>query len=94
MRTKLIITTAITFAVAAFFYSGVFSALLIFVLMGRVPGTSYMFSADFMAGMMTMIGLLLLARFASWSFIKIIHIRPKHEPVKLPRRRYARSAQV
>lgn len=74
--------------------SGVLASVLMFILMGVVPGTDYVLSPDTMLYLFAAITSLLFAHFIVWALqplfrIKLMKELAKHK-ARLPRRRYSR----
>lgn len=96
-RHTIIIIVASTAIIAALIYSGVVPALILFLLMGIIPGTNYILSATIMIVILSaLLGWLILQAFSAG----VIWVRRSRALKQLanvkrpfPKRRYARSEQ-
>lgn len=96
MRRIILFTTIISICIYAFFASGVFSSLALFLTLGMVPGTDYMVSPEYLAGIYTAIVALLIVRgalLAGRSLIRVLRRSPAQKK-PLARRRYSRTSVV
>lgn len=92
---KIFITTSIVILITAILAeSGVFNALVMFLLMGQIPGTSYSVPASVMLLLLGMIVALIIARFVMTKTRYNLAIRrlvKKHlaHKARMPRRRFS-----
>jgi glycerol-3-phosphate acyltransferase PlsY len=91
---KHIITTTTTLFIAVFLvYSGILNALIMFLLMGQIPGTSYSVPASVMLALLTITTVLIIASIVVTKMQHTTAIRrllKKHlaHKARMPRRRF------
>jgi hypothetical protein len=91
---KHIITTTTTLFIAVFLiYSGILNALIMFLLMGQIPGTSYSVPASVMLALLTITTVLIIASIVVTNMQHTTAIRrllKKHlaHKARMPRRRF------
>lgn len=93
MKKTLIITTAIILITAFAVESGMLNALIMFVLMGQIPGTSYSVPASVMLVLLGITITLMIVRFITAKTRHTVTIRrlvKKHlaHKARMPRRRF------
>ena len=93
MKKTLILTILAIIGLIAFVQSGILNSLIMFVLVGAIPGTSHNISPSFMLlAMMTIIWIVIFRLTAVETFYSITtkHLTKRQEERKkrMPRRRY------
>lgn len=89
MKKILLYTFLIVIGLVALVQSGILNALMIFVLIGVIPGTSYVVSPGFMLLAMITIIWVVIFRLAARETLYSIATKDQTEPKKrMPRRRY------
>lgn len=93
MKKHIITTIATLFIAVSLIYTGVLNALIMFLLMGQIPGTSYSVPASVMLALLTMTTMLIIASIVVTSMQRTTAIRrliKKHlaHKARMPRRRF------
>lgn len=95
MRKVIIISGIIILSLVMFAESGIFDALLVFLLSGMLPGTSIIVSPTMMMAGLIAISWLAIARITALGAINILTVRRilkriNRKQIRMPKRRYSR----
>lgn len=93
MKKHIITTTATLFIAVFLIYSGILNALIMFLLMGQIPGTSYSVPASVMLVLLTITTVLIIVSIVVTKMQHTTAIRrllKKHlaHKARMPRRRF------